>query len=415
MKPIDYFSRFVDIVSLAECEFTADNVFRFTNLRVDAYDSLPEILRGCGYNFDSAKTIRNEIVTIKNETTAWGDGRIPIYQNWDQLLRRVEQTLMLPEYFFVLSDKSSHQDSTNKHFISLKLYVGLIKVLTLMSDHAEPTSGDAKGRDKLLFLIDSATGIQRFEFSPKLNWPDLESLLQPTEDRCAVQALHDALVLSDCQQKERRAVMRTALCDLLSKNQRSQSEYLFILKHVHEFLAKYHEHWEIFINKFSVNKVIQDINQQELQYVAKINDNISSGQSKALAVPGALVAISALMKISGVFEGVALMLGVWLTTLIILKALAVHEATFLHIQKQIVNEFERYHTISEKAEIRSKAKGSEKALLALVTKASDGLIQIKRIVVFTLIACLLYICISLTFIHKVWLTMNISNIFWYLP
>lgn len=414
MKQIDYFSRLVDILSSADCEYTNDNVFRFTNLEGGTYGLLPDILNGCGYNFDHAKTIRSHVVTIKNETNAWRDGRIPIYQNWEQLLRRVEQTLTLPEYFFILSDKSSHQDSNNKYLISLKVYVELIKVLTLMSDHSEPTSGDAKGRDRLLFLIDSTTGVQRFEFSPKLNWQDIESLLQPLDDHNTVQSLYNALALSDCQQKERRAVMRTALCDLLSKNQLNQSEYLFILKNVQEFLIKYNEHLEIFINKFSVNKVIQEINQQELQYIAKINENISSGQSKALAVPGALVAISALMKISGFLEGVALILGVWLTTLIILKALTVHEATFLHIKKQIVNEFERYHTISEKAEIRNKAKVSELALLELVAKASKGLVQIKRIVEFTLIACLLYICISLMLSYKIWLTMNVSNIFWYL-
>lgn len=194
--------------------------------------------------------------------------------------------------------------------------------------------------------------------------------------------------------------MRSALMELIIGCQTQMDIFPFLMRSIEEFLSKYEEHHELFIKRFSVNKALQEINKQDLEYTSKINEIISSGQTKALTIPGALVAIGAIMKIDHVHDAIAVALGLLATTLIILKAIKVHNETFAHLKKQINAEFARYDSIAEKFEVRKQANKVKDALQNLVESAILSLSFIIKCLWATFVVSLLYLVISVTAIDN---------------
>jgi hypothetical protein len=209
----------------------------------------------------------------------------------------------------------------------------------------------------------------------------------------AVLQLIAALSVGDSQDSERRSVMRSAFNEIAATSADQKQVFLDVLVKLKLLKAKYVEHHELFIKRFSVNKVLLEISNQDLKYTSRINEIISNAQSKALAIPGAFIAISVVMKIDNVVEGIAVITGLLLTTLIVLKSLTVHQNTYTHINGQIENEFERYDNLNEEAEVRRQSMKVKGELLTLVDTSSRGLSYITNILRLTLLLAFIYIFI----------------------
>jgi hypothetical protein len=113
-----------------------------------------------------------------------------------------------------------------------------------------------------------------------------------------------------------------------------------------------------------------------------------------LAIPGALIAIGAIMKIDHLIDGFAVAVGILITTIIVNKSLNVHQATFTHIKKQVDSEFKRYDTLNEDADIRKQAKATNKALSKLLQDATDNALFIKQCIWGILLAAFIFIGFS---------------------
>ena len=185
--------------------------------------------------------------------------------------------------------------------------------------------------------------------------------------------------------------MRSALNELVNTCSDSVSIFPSIVRSIPELQKKYDEHHELFIKRFSVNKVLLEISQQDLQYTSKLNEIISNVQTKALTIPAGLVFIGAIMRIDYYLDGLAISIGIIMTTWIIYRSLDVYQDSFIHIENQVKAEFKRYDTLSEEAEVRTQSKKTKGELLGLIVKAKDNTKLIKNCVRFSLIAALLYI------------------------
>jgi hypothetical protein len=175
--------------------------------------------------------------------------------------------------------------------------------------------------------------------------------------------------LGDSQDTERRSVMRSAFHEIISVCHDEKEIFKRFLSSITHFKKRYDEHYELFVKRFSINKVLHEINDQDLSYTSKINEILSSAQNKALAIPGALIVIGAVMKIDQLVDGIAVGIGILITTIIVHRSLEVHKATFNHIEKQVKSEFKRYDVLNEDVEIRRQANQTSEDLNELLLKA----------------------------------------------
>jgi hypothetical protein len=350
------------------------------------------LLEKISYEFDNAKTFRKGILTLSLNAEYWQND-CPLFHNWEQLYKQAIQSSSLPEEFLVIENLSSCLDDSG-HAKKIELFCQVRRLLAQLSDHCEPEKGVAKGSKKLLFIIETNSNVCKHEFKPIVDWDFVSSIPDADSALESVEKLISFLNVGDRQDTERRSVMRSALNDLINTCSGAEAIFPTILKSVNELLRKYDEHHELFVKRFSVNKVLHEINEQDLNYTSKINEIISSAQNKALAIPGALIAIGAIMKIDHLIDGFAVAVGILITTIIVNRSLNVHQATFTHIKKQVDSEFKRYDTLNENADIRKQAKATNKALSQLLKDASDNALFIKRCIWGILLAAFIFIGFS---------------------
>lgn len=361
---------------------------------------LEHLLEEAGYKLDSIKTIRNNKLEIKLSSTSWVAGNSSFFVSWDQLFERVLQSSLLPSHYHVSSETLVDDNIGKVNHQRIKLFCKVRSLLAQLADHCEPSKGNAIGRDKLLFLIETENTVNKYDFPPTLKWQAISTIQNPKDDIDKIDSLIKSINVGDSQDSERKLVMRSAFNELAKTCIDQTSIFTTLMGSLFLLKMKYDEHHELFIKRFSVNKILQEISKQDLEYTSKINEIISSGQTKALTIPGALIAIGAIMKIDSPIDGFAVLLGMFFTALIVAKSIKVHEDTFAHIEEQIPQEFDRYNDLNEKAEIRRQAVKVKKNLLDLVDKASKSLTFIYRILWCTFGASCIYILLTLSSINK---------------
>ena len=67
--------------------------------------------------------------------------------------------------------------------------------------------------------------------------------------------------------------------------------------------------YEIYTKRFSVNKILNELDEKNLEFTSKINEFISSNQTKALTIPGALIAAGGLVKANETTEAILIIAG----------------------------------------------------------------------------------------------------------
>lgn len=347
------------------------------------------ILENIGYEFDESRTIRNSKVFVSLNAGNWAN-KVPIYETWEQLFSSITNSSELPKYFYVIESNNSCFDNTHYQQV-LILFCLVRKLLPKLADHSEPQQGTAKGSRKLLFIIEADDGIAKYEFKPSVSWQDIVLLEDIEEQITLVNKLINLVQLGDSQDSERKSVMRSAFHELISVCHSEAAIFKQLMFSIPHFHKRYVEHYELFVKRFSINKVLHEINEQDLTYTSKINEIISSAQNKALAIPGALIVIGAVMKIDHLVDGLAVAIGMIFTTIIVYRSLGVHHATFDHIKKQVNSEFKRYDILNEDVEIRKQAKNTNEELVALLDKAKTNSSFMKKSVWSICFMALLYI------------------------
>ncbi|MCH2058023.1 MAG: hypothetical protein MK214_15700 [Thalassotalea sp.] len=387
------FNKFVELIRSGSVSIIDDEVVVSFSTAPDA-QSVEQTLSDIGYDFDDVRTYRKGKLNISLNAEYW-NGDSVLWRSWQDLYEYAVRSSSIPDSFYIIESEQSSLDGCTQAK-QIELFCRVRQLLAALSDHCVPDKGVAKGSQKLLFIVDTENNACKHEFKPKVDWPFVSALPDATESIEAVIKLEGFLSVGDKQDSERRSVMRSALNDLISTCHSTDAIFPTILKSAREFLNKYEEHHELFVKRFSVNKILHEINEQDLKYTSKINEIISGAQNKALALPGALIAIGAIMKIDHWSDGLAVAIGVLITSFIVHRALNVHLATFNHIKKQVKSDFKRYDNLNENAEIRKQAKTTNKELTQLLKKAEDDAKTIKTVIWVVFAVAIAFICFSVS-------------------
>lgn len=350
---------------------------------------MEQLLTESGYNIDRVKTVRSSVVLIKLTAPSWDQG-VPIIKSFSDLFSKVVQSGEVPNNYYILDSKKAKIDA-DEEAVLLKLYLLTRSLLAELTDHCDPLDGVVRGRENLLYFIKCDNDVKKYEFRPDISWSDLSALENPVDKYNIVEELLRYITVGDMQDVERRAVMRSALGEQLSKISLPSQSFIMLIQNLAAFKSKYVEHHDLFVRRFSVNKVLKEISDHDLQYTSKINEIISSAQGKALTIPAALVAISAVMNIKNAAEGVAIFIGLFLSVVVVWISLKVHRDTFTHIQNQISEVFEKYESFDVGNDIGIAAGRVKQALNVLVTNALRNICLVRQIVIVAFICSSLFI------------------------
>jgi hypothetical protein len=385
------FAEFTLLLGSNSANFTDDQVRITLNSGFDS-GHIQSILVGIGYIFDQARTLRGDIMTISMSAANW-TGECPIFADWGALFSKVIASSIVPSHFYIVESKSS---SLEEHSNSrkLELICKTRQLLAQLSDHCDPQSGAAKGSRKLVYVIETENSFSKHEFKPNVSWEVLSHIENTDSALISIEKLLKVINVGDSQDTERKNVLRSAFSELISRCLDQSDIFPTILRSANELHNKYEAHHELFVKRFSVNKVLQEINDQDLKYTSKINEIVSSAQNKALTIPGALIAIGAIMKIDHIADGIAVAVGMMVTTIIVHRSLEVHHATIDHLDKQVEADFRRYDTLNEKAEVRMQANITRSELKGLLKTATINSTFIKKCIWWLFFASIAFIVFS---------------------
>jgi len=97
------------------------------------------------------------------------------------------------------------------------------------------------------------------------------------------------LTSGDLHSYERRLVMRSSLVEIYTESENKNEFLSNLLKDPCLFWETFSVNYEIYINKYSINKIIYEVESQKLDFLSKLNNLIQENQTKSLTIPAVLV------------------------------------------------------------------------------------------------------------------------------
>ncbi|MUL03198.1 hypothetical protein GNP89_13535 [Aliivibrio fischeri] len=347
---------------------------------------IPEVFLDFGYT-KNQQLFRRGNLNFSINTVDWS-GKKVFYTTEEEIFEYVDSCFSLPNNTLFLDTSKDELelkvlDQELDIYKKLKILLEFRSLLADLSDHAIPDSGKSKGSVKAVLLIKTDDGGSKHDINTSITFKDFLITCNNIDLDTSlnlIKKLKQCIQLDDQQDKERKNCMRSALDSIINKLDDNCNLFQFCLKNISKIYKTYTEHHNIFLSDFTINKVVQEINNKDLEYTGKINDITSSVQTKALAIPGAMVAISAVMKVETITSAIGIVLALWATCLVIHKSLNIYASSFLHLKKQIKNVFSRYQLLNQKSEIRKEAKETEKSLLNMAQVACSGIKFVKIVI-----------------------------------
>lgn len=360
----------------------------------DNKETISLSLKELGYEDDLHRNNIKGTFRLSLHTERW-DIECPIYDSWEALFNKVNATSSIPKNYYIIEDKaSSFDDSINSNFF--KLFCLGRRLLAELADHCEPTKGNAKGSKNLVFIIETENSVSKHEFKPTIDFKSLLNISNLDKQLTAFNNMLNTINLPDNKDLERKNILRSSLSELLSDFSNNEKLFEKIISLGHELNNKFNNQYELYLKKFSVNKTLKEINDQDLNYTSKINEIVSSTQNKALTIPGTLIAIGAIMNIDHYSDGLAILLGLLITSIIVYRSLNVHESTIEHLKKQVESDFKRYDNLNEETEVKAQAKITNAALLGLLEKANKNSSFMKNCIKLVFTASIIYIGLTVS-------------------
>lgn len=348
-------------------------------------DDIHQRLVGLGYQ--GQYFVSGQTLSVSLAGSSWST---PLFLRSDaELWQKVIQRSSLPERFYII-ESNAHSDELGERAISLmQFYIQWISLLSKIKDH-----GGTAHDPILTFYINSDKGAKKYEIDCKnIEFSDLLKIDVIPEAIIELKYLADIVSLKDAHEKERREVLRSALAELLDSTD-TTSIMLWLLQQSKQLKKKFQENHDVYLHKFSVNKLLSEIEEKSTDYISKINESISSSQSKAFAIPGALIAIAALIKNADFFSLLFVCAGLLSVTILTLVANRIHSEAYDALKDQVTRSMTRYEVMKDEDAVRVSATGAKEKLLILIEKSKSRLALINSLSVTIFIMGVVYTALS---------------------
>jgi hypothetical protein len=223
------------------------------------------------------------------EPSAWDSCFVPFFASAEDMWHAVRTRSSKPEHMYIINNMGEDQQDSASRLI--ELYFLLRETLKTLC-HSE---GDESQTHKYIFFSSKESLLTKLEISYMMTCDELMSINMGEKELSDAQKLHTAVMADeDVHCEERRHVMRETLTDLLRGEK--DCNLRLIMESVSKFYRKYNERYKVYVSKFSVNKILTEIESDCVSFLGKVQDAIMAQQTKAFAVPGGIVAAGAILK-----------------------------------------------------------------------------------------------------------------------
>ncbi|MCK0754390.1 hypothetical protein [Chromohalobacter japonicus] len=309
----------------------------------------------------------------------------PIYQDYQTFWERNEAADEFPREFFVISKgASSHSDEHDAFLRTFEVFLKVRNVAKDISDYYVPAD------KKALFLVSSGEGVVKKSLVTSLSYEEVLELSLSQEDVRSSSELSSLIYADDVHSSERKEVLRRTITSLLDEPHAGLSDFSWVLKNVSKLHDKYKEQYEIYFHNFSVSKLLNEVDQKTLEFNSKLMDFISNSQNKALTIPGAIVALGALVKSGGGLEIFVVLVGVFIVSQIVVVSNNMMRGTFEDLEWQIEKSFEKFSRIKDSREVVNLAEESASRLYKKIEVAKRNLWKVTLVARMTFWVGLIY-------------------------
>jgi len=324
-----------------------------SNLKI-SYDVFLKLLRDNGIASEIHKDDKEIIVDVSSGSL---DEDSTVFTSVDSLWRRGLSLSELPENYLVIKEKISSLapcDLVKKINLHLQ-WKQVVCPLSVHKIHGKTVwylPDENGGQEVVIDINDSLRDVKEYSFNE-------QSLI-------GAKNLKEIIDLKDAQANERKAILRKAISDFVGE----EHNFRNIVSAGERVLNRYNDLFDLYTKRFSVDKILNDIETKNLEYTAKINDYISSSQSKSFTIPGALIAVGALFKSGGFWEGVLILIGLYMVYFLAKSANDAQRESYDDLKLSLKESFKRYHQFDEGAEVRKAAKNTLEVLNEKINRAN---------------------------------------------
>lgn len=329
-------------------------------------ESGPEIIRllqSLGYK-KATNCIENNEVWLNRQASSWNDPLI--YENIESFWSRVYNQSSLPNNY-IIGSPLIFPTSKNESIQKILIFFMWKDILSVISDHH---TNDCS----VLFFTNENKSFT-VELKHFLQFSDIERLSNSPVKYEIIKELLDTIKIKDLHKSERKLVIRSAINEVFKTN--TLFNFFDLLNSTEQIRKKYDELYEVYTKRFSVNKILNELDEKNLEFTSKINEFISSNQTKALTIPGALIAAGGLVKANEPTEAILIVAGLWMIKKVNYISIEIFNETFDNLRSRVESAFDKYLKFEENKEIKDNADSIKSNIIGLIDKAKNRMRTIK--------------------------------------
>jgi len=322
-------------------------------------------LKAIGYK-NAEDSIDGNEVWLNRTASCW-DTPI-LYEDLESFWVRIHTQDNIPDVFIIGSPlvfPTASNDSLDK----FRNYFTWKNLLCIIADHYNSDCS-------VLFFINEGKS-RKIELKHSLSFKDICSLSEPSRKLAVISELLETISINDLHKSERKLVIRSAINEM-SKSSKI-STLIELIDSTEIVREKYDELYEVYTKRFSVNKILNELDEKNLEFTSKINEFISSNQSKALTIPGALIAAGGLVKANETVEAILIVVGLWMIKKVNFISVDVFNETFDNLTSRVESAFDKYLNFEDNKEIINNAESIKASILTLIKKAKSRMKAIKNL------------------------------------
>lgn len=223
--------------------------------------------------------------------------------------------------------------------------------------------------DKCIYYVPDKNNIKEVEIIiPSNNLSIIDEIVEINKINFDfVSELLNIIEVDDVMTSERQSILRVAISDFVD----NKCVLTEIIEQDKQIYKRYKDLVDLYTKKFSIDKVLSEIESKYIEYTSKINDIISSTQNKAYAIPGALIAASALIKAGNLLIGSLVIIGLFMIFLITFVSNQSYKDSLDELNTSLEKSFKRFQILEKRTQIYKEAGDTS-------TKLSDKITKVKR-------------------------------------
>ncbi|HFO2190587.1 TPA: hypothetical protein ACHJD2_005167, partial [Klebsiella pneumoniae] len=224
-------------------------------------ESGPEIIRllqSLGYK-KATNCIENNEVWLNRQASSWNDSLI--YENIESFWSRVYNQSSLQNNY-IISSPLIFPTSKNESIQKIHIFFMWKDILSLISDHH---TNDCS----VLFFTNENKSFT-VELKHFLQFSDIERLSNSPVKFEIIKELLDTIKIKDLHKSERKLVIRSAINEVFKTN--TLFNFFDLLNSTEQIRKKYDELYEVYTKRFSVNKILNELDEKNLEFTSKINE-----------------------------------------------------------------------------------------------------------------------------------------------